>query len=157
MIEISDELDLLTATETAEILRLNPQVLLRKLQSGEIPAYKIGKDWRISRAQLLEWLERHSNLHTTSPNRLAAPFFSPRTGKLKDIPAQRKKRTAVLEVILNEFEPNRVYDEKDVNEVIRRFHSDVCTIRREFIMENMMSRKDGKYMRKGSYIFRFER
>ena len=157
MAEKSEELKLLTAAETAEILRLNPQVLLRKLQSGEIPAYKIGKDWRISKAQLLEWLERHSNLHSSSPNRLAGPFFSPRTGKLKAIPAQRKKRTAVLEVILNEFEPNRVYAEKEINETIRRFHSDVCTIRREFIMEKMMSRKDGKYIRNGSYIFKFEK
>ncbi len=157
MAENIQSLDLLTAAETAEILRLNPQVLLRKLQSGEIPAYKIGKDWRISRVRLLEWLERHSNQNAGSPNRLASTFFDPISGKLKSIPAQRKKRAAVLEVILTEFEPNRVYDEKEVNEIIRRFHSDVCTIRREFVMEKMMTRKEGKYMRNGSYPFRFEK
>jgi excisionase family DNA binding protein len=50
-----------TAAELAEILKMHPQVITRKLQSGAIAGYKLGKDWRISEAQLLDFLERHSN------------------------------------------------------------------------------------------------
>jgi excisionase family DNA binding protein len=148
------ELDLLTAKEVADILKMNPQVVLRKLQAGSIPGYKLGKDWRVSRKQLLEWLERHSNQGKKYPDKLVGQFFD-NDGTLKSIPAQRKKRVAVLEVLLKNFELNRIYTEKEINEIIMRFHSDFCTIRREFIMEKMMSRSDGKYRVNGSYFSRF--
>lgn len=148
-------LDLLTAKEVAEVLKMNPQVVLRKLQAGEIPGYKIGKEWRVSRTKLIDWLERHSNQRKSYPNRLAEPFFDT-DGSLKGIPAQRKKRVAVLQILLANFEHNRVYAENEVNEIIRRFHNDVCTIRREFIMEKMMVRSGGKYKVNGSYISPFQ-
>lgn len=145
------DFDLLTAKEVADILKMNPQVILRKLQAGTIPGYKLGKDWRVSRTQLLDWLEKHSNQRKRYPDMFVGQFFDS-DGTLKSIPAQRKKRVAVLEVLLKNFELNRVYDEKEVNEIILRFHSDFCTIRREFIMEKMMSRSEGKYRVNGSYI-----
>ena len=40
---------------------------------------------------------------------------------------------------------NRVYTEKEINEFLSRYHPDVCTLRREFIMNRLMVRKDGKY------------
>jgi len=148
------ELDLMTAKELADLLKMNPQVVLRKLNSGDIPGYKLGKDWRISRKQLLEWLERRSNQGKSQADRISMPFFR-NDGRLKSIPAQRKKRVAVLEIILKEFELSKVYPEKEVNEIIRQFHSDVCTIRREFIMEKMMVRNEGKYMVNSSYLPRY--
>jgi len=154
--EQSPELDLLTAKEVADILRLNPQVVLRKLQAAEIPGYKIGKDWRVSKSRLMEWLEEHSNATLSRYNKYAFNFFAP-DGHLKAIPAQRKKKVAVLEVLLKQFEHSRVYDESEVNEIIRRFHMDVCLLRREFIMEKMMSRKDGRYKRNSFYVMKFER
>jgi hypothetical protein len=57
----------------------------------------------------------------------------------------------VLEYILDHFEPNQLYSEKQVNEIIKRFHDDYCRVRREFIDERMMNRKDGKYRRNVSY------
>ena len=50
-----------TSMELAEILKMHPQVITRKLQAGDIAGYKLGKDWRVSEAQLLEFLERHRN------------------------------------------------------------------------------------------------
>ncbi len=50
-----------TSFEVAEILKMHPQVITRKLQAGDIRGYKLGKDWRVSEAQLMEFLERHSN------------------------------------------------------------------------------------------------
>lgn len=70
-------------------------------------------------------------------------FF--KNGKLVQIPAKRSKRIVVLEKILVEFGNKDAYHESEVNDIIRQYHDDVCTIRREFIMNRYMTRKDGYY------------
>jgi excisionase family DNA binding protein len=145
-----NDIEFLTSAEVAEKLKLNQQVVVRKLQTGEIPGYKIGKDWRVAENQLMEWLETHSNRSRLSPRaKIEKAFF--KDGHLTEIPAQRKKRVVVLERLLNEFELARVYTESEINTTLRRFHDDVCTLRREFIMEKMMVRSKGKYCRVSSY------
>ncbi|MBR6786553.1 MAG: metalloregulator ArsR/SmtB family transcription factor [Clostridia bacterium] len=68
-------------------------------------------------------------------------------GKLKAIPAQRKKRRIVLEEIVKDFEMSRRYDEKEVNLIIAAYHDDFCTLRREMIMEGLMQRDHQIYWR----------
>ena len=140
----------LTSAEVADKLKLNQQVVVRKLQTGEIPGYKIGKDWRVSDHQLAAWLESRSNQNRLDERaKIERAFF--KNGRLVEIPAQRKKRVVVLERLLAEFDPIKIYPEAEVNEVLRRFHDDVCTLRREFIMEKMMVRSGGKYRRAQFY------
>ena len=62
-----------TSSEVADILKMHPQVITRKLQSGDIAGYKLGKDWRVSEAQLLEFLERHSNSRAPSVDNSRGP------------------------------------------------------------------------------------
>ncbi|MDD6306535.1 MAG: metalloregulator ArsR/SmtB family transcription factor [Clostridiales bacterium] len=69
-------------------------------------------------------------------------------GRLKAIPAQRKKELICLEEISKSFEIGKEYDEKEVNEKIENFFDDYCTIRRDMISEGIMKREDTKYMRK---------
>lgn len=69
-------------------------------------------------------------------------------GKLKAIPAQRKKELICLEEISKSFEIGKEYDEKEVNEKIENFFDDDCTIRRDMISEGIMKREGTKYMRK---------
>lgn len=145
-----DEMEFLTTAQVASKLQLNPQVVLRKINSGEIPAYKIGKEWRVADHDLLSWLEKHSNQRRESPRKKVEQTFF-KDDKLKEIPAQRKKRVYVLERLLEEFEPDQVYDEAEVNRILRAFHQDVSTLRREFICEHMMVRKDGRYRRATAY------
>ena len=66
-------------------------------------------------------------------------------GKLKVIPAQRKKREVVLRHILKQFEPDMHYTEKQVNDILAQFHADTATLRREMIAYKMMGRAEGKY------------
>lgn len=68
-------------------------------------------------------------------------------GKLKIIPAQRKKRRIILEELAKVFEPGRVYTEKEVNLTIADVHEDFCTLRRELINEGLMIRDRGLYRR----------
>lgn len=71
--------------------------------------------------------------------------FIDEDGRLKVIPAQRKKRLIVLERIAEEFEPGRTYSEREVSETIARFHDDYATLRREMIDEVVMRREGGRY------------
>ena len=68
-------------------------------------------------------------------------------GRLKVIPAQRKKREVVLRHILSEFNTDQHYSEKQVNEILARFHEDTATLRRELIAYKMMERAVGEYWR----------
>ncbi len=148
---MSETLKFFTTAEIAEILKMNPQVIARKLQKGEIVAYKIGKDWRVSERELLAWLELHSNQIQKDPGSAVVRHFV-RQGRLTALPAQRKKRRYLLEHILQKFELNRVYTEKEVNGIIGELYEDFCTVRREFIMFKMMTRSSGKYIRNSSYM-----
>ena len=68
-------------------------------------------------------------------------------GRLKVIPAQRKKREVVLRHILKGFQPGVHYKEQQVNEILARFHDDTATLRREMIVYKLMDRAGGEYWR----------
>jgi len=152
-VSLSPALRLFTSAEVADILRLHPQVVARKLQAGEIPGYKLGKDWRVSEAQIAQYLERHANRGVVSKGAPTAEekktakvlhaFFV--DGKLKSIPTTRARRLVVLKHLVAKLDAHRIYPEAELNRFLEGFHSDVCTLRREFIMNGLMVRKDGKY------------
>jgi DNA-binding HxlR family transcriptional regulator len=65
--------------------------------------------------------------------------------RLKSIPARRKQRVVVLQKLVERFEPGRGYPESDVNDLLRRAHEDVATLRRELIDYGFMTRESGIY------------
>lgn len=71
-------------------------------------------------------------------NKVIHAFFE--YGKLKTIPAQRKKLRIVLEEIMHGFEENRWYTEREVNIIIADYHDDFCTLRRDMIAERLLER-----------------
>lgn len=77
--------------------------------------------------------------------KVLAAFFE--YGRLKAIPAQRKKERICLEEIAKSFEIGKVYDESQVNEKIGEFFEDYCTIRRDMISERIMERNGTEYVR----------
>lgn len=68
-------------------------------------------------------------------------------GRLKSIPAQRKKERICLEEIAKELELGRPYPERELNQVLLRFHQDYCTLRRDMISEGILRREEGLYTR----------
>jgi excisionase family DNA binding protein len=48
--------DVLSLEDAAALLRVRPDDITELAESGEIPARKIGKQWRFSRSALLNWL-----------------------------------------------------------------------------------------------------
>lgn len=71
-------------------------------------------------------------------------FFT-KDGKLKNIPAQRKKKLIVFEHMIRGLKIGEKYEEKQLNEFIKQFHDDYATIRREFIINHYMFRENGIY------------
>ncbi len=68
-------------------------------------------------------------------------------GRLRSIPVQRKKKLICYEQIAARLEPGRVYEEKELNEIISAVHEDYCTIRRDMIGEGILRRDGGRYVR----------
>lgn len=71
-------------------------------------------------------------------------FFT-KYGKLKNIPAQRKKKLIVFEHMIRGLKIGEKYEEKQINEYIKQYHDDYATIRREFIINHYMFRENGIY------------
>lgn len=71
--------------------------------------------------------------------------FTNPDGTLKTIPGQRKKLIAVLQYMLPEFESGKQYQEKDVNQILERFHEDYAQLRRDMIDTGLMKREKGVY------------
>ena len=69
--------------------------------------------------------------------------FSLPDGSLKEIPAQRKKLEVVLRYVVKTFQPGVKYTEKQVNEILARFHEDTATLRRELVGYGLMKRVSG--------------
>ena len=68
-------------------------------------------------------------------------------GRLKVVPASRRKRAVVLAWLARMFEEGRRYAEAEVNATLQDRWWDAATLRRELIGAEMMARADGVYCR----------
>lgn len=89
--------------------------------------------------ELEEMIEQNTERHKVIGN------FITKEGKLKTIPAQRKKKLMVFEYIVRGLKTGKKYPEKELNDYIKQFHEDYATIRREFIINHYMYRENGIY------------
>jgi DNA-binding transcriptional ArsR family regulator len=67
--------------------------------------------------------------------------------RLKEIPASRKKREVILRWLVERFQFDKRYPEKEVNTIIGRHHPDFATLRRELIGARLLAREAGVYWR----------
>ncbi len=49
----------LTPQEVADLLRVSVYTVRRWIKEGDLPAYKVGRGWRISEPDLGRWLGRN--------------------------------------------------------------------------------------------------
>lgn len=67
--------------------------------------------------------------------------------RLKEIPANPKKRQVILAWLVERFDRDTRYPEREVNEIIKKHHPDSAALRRELIDHGYMQRADGVYWR----------
>jgi excisionase family DNA binding protein len=56
----------LTTEEVLSYLKITPRTIYRLIRTGELPAVRIGRQWRFRRADLDRWLERQRAFSTSS-------------------------------------------------------------------------------------------
>lgn len=67
--------------------------------------------------------------------------------RLLKIPDQLKKRKVILRWLVERFDPEARYHERELNAMIKRHHEDTATLRRELIMEGLLRREADIYWR----------
>ena len=72
-------------------------------------------------------------------------------GTLVAIPTNRRKLLQVLDLLAQDFELGRRYTEREVNEVLARWHPDVAALRRHLVDFGFLDRQGGggRYWRSG--------
>jgi hypothetical protein len=73
-------------------------------------------------------------------------------GRLVSIPAARGKRRIVLEHLAAAFEPGVRYPEREVNAILRAWHTDHAALRRYLVDEELLARDAGVYWRIGGPV-----
>jgi excisionase family DNA binding protein len=53
---------LLTLSEAANLLQVSTRTLQRMIRNGELPAFKVGGQWRLRETQLRQWVESRESL-----------------------------------------------------------------------------------------------
>ena len=56
------ELKFLTLAEAATILQVSKRTILRMIQKKDVPALKVGGQWRLRESQLKRWAEEKEGL-----------------------------------------------------------------------------------------------
>jgi hypothetical protein len=75
-----------------------------------------------------------------------------RRGRLREIPSKHAKRMIVLSRLALEFDVGVRYEEREVNEILKRFHDDYAALRRYLVDEGFLSRESGRYWRSGGRV-----
>jgi hypothetical protein len=73
-------------------------------------------------------------------------------GVLVQIPAAQGKRRIVLDHVARIFEAGVRYPEREVNAMLRAFHSDHAALRRYLVDEGFLSREGAVYWRTGGHV-----
>ncbi|MBQ9747085.1 MAG: metalloregulator ArsR/SmtB family transcription factor [Clostridia bacterium] len=141
--KIACELSLTPATICYHLKKMEAAGVVNSARSQFYIIYSLNKE--IFSQTLAEIVKKNAAASADEKyeKEVLSHFF--KYGKLTQMPTQRKKREIVLAKIAESFEKGRSYDEKEVNEIIHRFHEDHCTIRREMIACGIMEREKETY------------
>ncbi|HYZ72257.1 MAG TPA: metalloregulator ArsR/SmtB family transcription factor [Chthoniobacterales bacterium] len=97
----------------------------------------------LSRQNVAHWA---GEARAEKPDRLIQNYLEP-DGRLRLIPASRKKRYPVLAWLAAHFDLDRRYREAEVNQILQTRHWDSATLRRELVGYRMLAREKGIYWR----------
>jgi len=60
---MQEQSSLMTVKELSAYLKLHPLTVRKLAQDGQLPAFKIGRQWHVKRDVLDAWIERQSLQH----------------------------------------------------------------------------------------------
>jgi putative molybdopterin biosynthesis protein len=65
MYNSSEQQSFLTPQEVSELLRVSVYTVRRWIKDGDLPAYKVGRGWRIRETEIDEWLRDNQSVTAT--------------------------------------------------------------------------------------------
>lgn len=149
----------LTGEQLSEMLKLRPSTVshhLSKLSEVGLVSAKASSYYNIYQLEnvALEAMAKRllsketlptmaSDINMDAYDQKVLADYSLPNGQLKTIPAQRKKRDVVLRHVGRAFKPDVTYNEKEVNQILEKFHQDTATLRRELIGMGLLERSSG--------------
>lgn len=145
--ELAAMLDLRPSTVSHHLARLAEAGLVSGHTEGYYSVYQL--DERALKEKTRHLFSREkltaiaAEADTDAFDRKVLADFTGRDGRLKTLPAQRKKLEVILRHVVRAFEPGMKYSEKQVNEILFRFHADTATLRRELVGSGLMGRAGG--------------
>ena len=86
--------------------------------------------------------ERYMTTNEEAEKIIRTFFASEDPLQLKTFSAKEKNKLVILRRISEQFEKDRKYNEKEVNEILKAIYSDYTTIRRYLIEYGFMERTD---------------
>lgn len=152
--ELAERLRLSPSTISFHLKKLEEAGLVRKVKSQYYAIYHINTE--ILDLKLKEFIRFNNDAHPEQEERIkkyrekVINIFM-KNGSLIKMPAQYKKRRIILEKIAENFQPEKVYTELEIDNIIKESFDDYCAIRRYFIDEGIMQRKNGLYKLRADY------
>ncbi|HEX5163859.1 MAG TPA: metalloregulator ArsR/SmtB family transcription factor [Thermomicrobiales bacterium] len=151
-----------TVQELAATLKLRPPQIARHLAAlTEAGLVRSTPDGALTRWSLDVAALREQRKRLLTRERAPSPADEPGTPewersvlasffdgeRLKEIPANLRKRQVILAWLAGRFDPDARYPEREVNEIIKRHHPDASALRRELVDHRYMQRENGVYWR----------
>ncbi|MDJ0589436.1 MAG: metalloregulator ArsR/SmtB family transcription factor [Pleurocapsa sp. MO_226.B13] len=158
--DLAARLQLKEPTVSHHLMKLKELNLVEMRSLGNTHLYRLNSDTLSSLNKSLFTSEQMANWTEDIPveawsKKVLRNYLE--SDRITKIPASRKKRLVILKWLINKFDLERVYSEKEVNQIIQRHHPDSATLRREFIGYNMMTRERGIYERLPENLWQDER
>ncbi len=145
---LAERLGLSAPTVCFHLKKLSDAGMVKSYKNQYYMMYSLNRE--IFQIQILDLLQQRSDEAGLQEQRdreyrqkVLNTFFE--YGKLKAIPAQRKKERVVLEYISRAFEYGKMYSEREINLIISDFYDDFCTIRRDMVQEGLLGRSSVGY------------
>lgn len=158
--DLAARLELKEPTISHHLMKLKELNLVEMRSQGNTHLYKLNRDTLSSLNKSLFTSEQMANWIEDIPTeaweeKVLRNYLN--SDRILEIPASRKKRFVILKWLINQFDLGRTYSEKEVNEIIKRYHPDSAALRREFIGYKLMKREGGIYERLTENFWQYER
>ncbi len=144
--ELSALLDLKAPTVSHHLAKLSEAGLVSARAEGYYSVYQLERA-ALEKIRMLfpsqDLAAAAADVDVEGYDRKVLSDFTRTDGRLKTIPAQRKKLEVVLRYVSRAFEPGKKYSEKKTNEILARFHADTATLRRELVGYGLLQREGG--------------
>lgn len=147
--QLASMLDVSPSTASHHLSRLSEIGLVTARAESYYSIYSLQTDALESMARRL--LERKNlpklaeDADLEAFDRKVLKTFVDDDGKLTGLPMQQKKFEVILRYVVKDFESGKKYTEKEVNEILTRYHEDYASLRRGLIVAKFMVRNHGIY------------